>query len=224
MKNLFPLWAILAVSLLFSCKPAAKEEAEEPIPAADFNVMMVRHTVDSFDSWRPHYDAHDSVRMAYGLSTFGISRSSTDPNMVMVSLRSSDINRAKEFAALPDLKTVMDSAGVIGAPAIHYTHVVRFDSTTDSMKDRLMVIHRVKDYDAWLVVYDREGRKMRESHGLIDRALGRGIDDPNMVYLVFAVKDKEKAMARASSEELKNLMTEAGVEGQPDVFWYTSVD
>ena len=215
--------ALIAIVTFVSCKPAAKEEADEPIPASDSKLVLIKHAVDSFERWLPHYEAHDSVRMAYGLEHGLLGRGMDDPNMVLLVLNASDIDRAKEFIAMPELKSVMDTAGVMGAPQIDYVHMIRFDSTA-GLTDRLLISHRVKDFDAWLKVYDDEGRKVRASHGLVDRALGRGIDDPNMVYIAFGVTDMEKAKARSSSEELKGLMTEAGVEGPPEAFWYKVVD
>lgn len=222
MKKLFLPLAVLAIFFLVSCQPAVKEEAAmEPIPASDFNVLVVRHPVTDYAAWRPVYDAHDSVRTAYGMTHMTVARGVDDPNMVLVASRVSDIQKARDFAAMPELKTVMDSAGVSGPPTIQFMHSVRFDTTTNNTRDRVMVVTRVKDYDTFLKVYDNEGRKMRMEHGLVDRALGRDVDDPNVVYLVFAVTDKEKAMARFQSEDLKKIMMDSGVEGQPDFFWYT---
>lgn len=42
-----------------------------------------------------------------------------DPNLVTVVMDFSDVGKAKAFAASADLKTAMQSAGVVGTPAIH---------------------------------------------------------------------------------------------------------
>ena len=84
-----------------------------------------------------------------------------------------------------------------------------------------MVHHTVKDFDAWLKVFDSEGMEKRKSFGLTDRGLGRGIDDPNTVYVFFAVSDWKKVNDRLSSEELTNMMKEAGIEGAPAIVKYT---
>lgn len=196
----------------------------EPISNADFNVVLILHPVKDFDMWKPHYMAHDSVRQAYGMRHMTLGRGVDDPNMVLIALRADNVEKAKEFIMMPELKTVMDSAGVTGPPTFHYMHTVRFDTPTDTLKDRVIIWHRVKDFDTWLKVFDNEGRKTRMEHGLVDRGLARGIDDPNMVYIVFGVTDMEKAKTRSSSEELKGIMAEAGVEGPPEAFWYKVVD
>lgn len=216
------LAGIMVCLLVFtsSCKTEPKA-VETPIPSVDTKVMMIRHPVKDYNAWKPVYMAHDSVRQAYGLSPLSLGRGAEDANMVIVIERVTDMARAKEFMALPELKTTMDSAGVSGPPAIAFANVVRNDTTDIPQNDRVMITHRVKDFDAWLTVYDNEGRSVRAANGMLDRALARDADDPNTVYIVFAITDKEKAMARMQSDELKKTMTDAGVEGAPSFFYYT---
>jgi hypothetical protein len=101
--------------------------------------------------------------------------------------------------------------------------VIRDDNSPIEQKERLIVAHHVKDFDAWLKAFDGEGKEARASYGLLDRGLARGVDDPNMVYVLFAVTDIAKAKARSSSPELKKLMTDAGVDGPPTVSFYKLV-
>src|SRR5688572_304466 len=128
MKKFILAMAVFAFLFTLACKPAPKEEAMEPIPSADFNVVLVQHPVSDFALWKPHYMAHDSVRQAYGLRHISLGQGVDDPNMVIIALRADDVAKAKEFSMLPELKTVMDSAGVTGPPTIHYIQTVRFDS------------------------------------------------------------------------------------------------
>ena len=120
----------------------------------------------------------------------------------------------------PELKTAMDSASVTGPPTVEYVNTIRNDTTKTDIKDRILVKHKVKYFDAWLKVFDDEGMETRKSHGIVDRALARGMDDPNMVYIVFAASDWDNANARMNSEELKKIMTDAGVEGPPTFIKY----
>ena len=117
----------------------------------------------------------------------------------------------------------MQKGGVVGAPLIKYITVIRNDTTSIETKDRLMISHHVKDFDAWLKVFDSEGKESRATSGLIDRGSARGVDDPNTVYVLFAVTDLAKAKARSASPELKKLMTDAGVDGPPSADFYKLV-
>jgi quinol monooxygenase YgiN len=215
--------------LLFSCSSGNKETTEStetPVASTEplFKVLMVTHPVANFDAWKPVYLAHDSVRQAYGISKFVIGRGMEDSNMVVVIDKITDIAKAKEFSALPALKEAMASAGVTGEPVFNMANVIRNDDTQIDVKDRVMISHKVKDFDAWLKVFDAEGSATRAGFGIIDRGLARDIDDPNKVYIVFAISDMEKAKARMGSEELKKTMTDAGVEGSPQFNFYRLVD
>ena len=217
---------ILAAGVLLSClscTSGGKDQAAEetPIPAASYKAIMVQHPVASYAAWKPVYMAHDSMREAFGITRYVVGRGTVDTNMIFVVNKISDLAKAKEFAAHPDLKMAMEKAGVTGPPTFSYLDVIRDENSEIPQKERLMVSHRVKDFDAWLKVYDAEGRTKRAEYGLLDRVLARGADDPNMVYIVFAVTDAAKAKARTESEELKKLMTDAGVEGPPQAFFYT---
>jgi hypothetical protein len=117
----------------------------------------------------------------------------------------------------------MGKAGVTSKPTIQFFHVIRFDPEAKE-KQWVMITHKVKDFDAWVKVYDGEGTAKRASEGMADAVLARGIDDPNLVQIVFDIKDMAKAKAALFSEEKKKLMTSAGVEGKPVITFYKSMD
>lgn len=229
MKKTLTVFTAFAVCFLFSCnsvedKKTGKATTPATIPPASFKVVMIKHPVADFTVWKAAYDSHDSAQHAYGLTPYGLGRGIDDSNMVFAILKTEDVQKAKEFSALPDLKEVMQKAGVTGPPVFNYIDVVRDDDSKIEQKDRVMIILRVKNFDAWLRIYDDEGMNIRKENGFIDRGLGRGVGDPNMVYIIFAIIDVNKAKERISSAELKRLMTDAGVEGTPQTYFYKLVD
>ena len=217
MKPKVLVFLFVTFSFLISCNDSKEKMT---IPASSDKIMMVQHPVANFENWMAIYNAHDSVRKSNGLTGVGVGRGIDDPNQLVIYLRMDDVAKAKEMVGNPEMKNIMDSAGVVGEPIVEYINTLRNDTSKTDIKDRVLVKHKVKDFDAWLKVYDDEGMEKRKSFGIVDRALGRGLDDPNMVYIVFAISDWEKANARMSSEELKKLMTDAGVEGEPMFFKY----
>ena len=222
-KFLIPVMAASFAITLFSCNSSSDEKKEEKktgdstavVETKPFKLLVVQHKVADFAKWKAGYLAHDSMRTAYGLSQFRLGRGLDDSNLVIVINKMSDVQKAKEFAASPNLKDAMRKAGVISQPTISYIDLVRADTSMLAQQERIMVTHKVKDFDTWLKAYDAEGKATRASFGIVDRVLGRSTDDPNMVYLVFAITDMAKAKARFSSPELKKIMTDAGVEGPP---------
>lgn len=235
-KKSFVAVLILIFTVVFlSCKNDKTEKVESgeemPMDTAEdvavfepFKVIVIKHKVANYEKWRKEYDAHDSVREAHGISHFVIGRGMDDSNTIIVIDKMDDVMKAKEFSAMPSLKEAMKKAGVKGTPEFAYYDVIRNDDSKINIKNRLMVTHRVKDFDAWLKVYDAEGVTKRMEEGLIDRGMARSVDDPNMVTLVFAISDMEKAKALISSESQKKLMTEAGVEAAPQIFYYKMED
>ena len=234
-KILTPVLILVFTVAFLSCKnnKTEKAEPEKAMPKdtttavavfEPFKIIGIKHKVADYDKWRKEYDAHDSIRMAYGISHYMIGRGIDDANMIIVIDKIIDVPKAKEFSVLPDLKEKMKKAGVISKPEFTYYDVIRNDTTKIDQKDRLMVTHRVKDFDAWLKVYDAEGTAKRLEEGFIDRGLARSIDDPNMVAIVFAITDMKKAKENIKSEAKKKLMMDAGVVGAPDMFFYKIVE
>jgi hypothetical protein len=195
----------------------------EPPAFQPFTITLIQHKVKDFDKWLPQYEAHDSARKANGLTDVGVGRGLDNKNEVVITLKTDDIQKAKDFSASPGLKEAMQKGGVTGAPSISYITVIRDDNSTIEQKDRLLVSHHVKDFDTWLKAFDSEGKGTRAGYGLIDRGIARGIDDPNKVYVLFAVSDIAKAKARSGSPELKKLMTDAGVDGPPTITFFKLV-
>ncbi|MEO6133278.1 MAG: hypothetical protein ABIQ02_15655 [Saprospiraceae bacterium] len=216
---------LAASALVFFLACTAKVETKmDPIPAADMNVVAASFTVKDFDMWKKGYMSHDSMRTAYAMETLLLGQGVDNPNMVYLVNKTTDLQKSKSLFAMPEMKTMMDSSGMIGAPTIEYAHVIRLDTSMAANKMRLRVSHHVKDFDAWLKVYDAEGRAERAKYGLADRAMARGLEDRNMVYITFYVVDKDKAMARGSSPELKKLMMDAGVDSEPKMVLYNVVN
>jgi hypothetical protein len=210
--------ALIAMATLFLISCSSKKNAT--IPAADEIVAIVQHPVANYDNWKPFFDGDDSSRKAYGLTTIGIGRGIDDPNQVILFFRVTDTTKSSQFMNRPELKDLMQKAGVTAPPTLDVVHTIRNDTSKTDIQDRLLVKHKVKDFDAWLKVYDKEGMETRKDNGMIDRALARGTADPNMVYILFAISDWTKANARFQSDDLKKIMQDAGVEGAPTVVKY----
>lgn len=219
MKRFLFLLVVIIMVTWMACKPASKEEPVA-VPATIFQALVVKHHVKDYGKFKAVFAARDSMRVANGMFNIGVARGIEDSNTVAVINRVDDLAKVRAFTSSADLKTAMDSSGVDSQPTFDWINVVRNDSSHIAQNERLMVKHHVKDFAQWLKVYDKEGKDTRASFGLMDRALGRGMEDSNMVYVVFAVTDMDKAMARGKSEELKKLMDEAGVDSTPEMFAY----
>lgn len=219
-----PFFLAASAMVFFLACTAKVETKMDPISSADINVVSASFTVKDFDVWKKAYMSHDSMRMAYAMEPLLLGRGVDNPNMVYIVNKTTDVQKSKSLFAMPEMKAMMDSSGVTSAATVEYAHVIRLDTTNAANKMRLRVSHHVRDFDTWLKVYDGEGRAERAKYGMEDRALARGLDDPNMVYVTFYITDKDKAMARGSSPELKKLMTDAGVDSEPKMMMYKALN
>jgi len=196
---------------------------ETPAAPKIAGIVVVRHKVANYAKWKMGYDSHDSARTAAGLSNYLIARGlGKDSNMVAIVLKAQDMVRAKEFASSTDLKETMQKAGVIGMPTIDYDEFIWNDDSKIDQNMRLLVSHKVKSYAAWKQAFDGD-KAAREAVGLVDRGIVHASGYANDVSVVFAVNDLAKAKAFIASKELKDKMTDAGVEGVPTFFFYTIV-
>ncbi|MBS1532541.1 MAG: hypothetical protein JSU01_19715 [Bacteroidetes bacterium] len=228
---LIVLTAIIATAL-YSCggsstkksgdttanKDTTKKAATTAAATTPFDVVDVIHTVKDYAKWRPVFDADSVNRKAAGMQVVALGRNADSVNSILVAVMVPDIAKAKAFMADPKLKAAMDKGGVISKPDAQFYHMIRMSGGPS--KQWVVINHKVKDFNAWLKVFDGEGPAKRASEGYTDRALGRGIDDTTMVHLVFTVTDMAKAKAAIFSDDKKKLMESAGVIGKPDIRFY----
>jgi hypothetical protein len=80
--------------------------------------MLIRHTVADFNQWKPVYDAHQLARQEAGLKEEYLLRSIDNPNEVILLFTVQDLEKARAFAASPDLRETMGKAGVLDKPDI----------------------------------------------------------------------------------------------------------
>jgi len=242
MSNFFkPLFALSLSLVVFACNNSTDEKDDasamatdstsassttaSPAPASftPFDVVEITHTVKDYEKWRPFFDADSANRKAHGLGDIAVGRNISDSNKILIALKVSDTAKAMAFAADPKLKEAMDKAGVISKPEFTFFHVIRFNPDSKE-KQWVLVTHKVKDFDAWLKVFDAEGTASRAGDGLIDVVLARGVEDSNLVHLVFDISDMAKAKARMNDPAFKKLMTDAGVIGAPKIEFYNSAE
>lgn len=80
----------------------------------------------------------------------------------------------------------------------------------------LIVIHKVADYGRWLPYFEAH----RDAHldaGIVGYRLHRGVDDPNLIAILFFATDRVALRAFGESEDLRRTMELAGVLGQPEL-------
>ncbi len=237
MKKINLLIALSITLVIMSCNNGNKtttttaENADsatttvaEPIktgPSLPMNMLVIYHGIKDYSLWRPGFNNDSAARQASGLSFISLEKSSDKPNDIKMSFATPDMEKAKLFIIDPRLKEVMGKLGVISKPIANFYSIIRYNAEnqkTDGI--RVEIVHKVKDFDVWLKGYDAEGTATRAENGMNDLFLGQGVDDPNLVYVVFEVSDITKAKARLANPALKKIMVDAGVLGTPAITIY----
>jgi hypothetical protein len=188
-------------------------------PSLPFNALLIRHNVADYNKWKPLFDSDSLNRNAAGLSSMGVTRGIENQNEVEIPFMIADVQKAKAFTTNPKLKDIMQKGGVISEPNIKFIKVLRMTDVLQNHVEYLEISHKVKDFDVWLKAFDTEGPATRANDGLLDGVLARGIDDPNLVLLVFKITDLAKAKAALDKPARQKIMQEAGVIGKPEVYF-----
>jgi quinol monooxygenase YgiN len=82
---------------------------------------------------------------------------------------------------------------------------------------KVIVQHHVSDYDRWYPVFTDHGAIRRE-HGATGHAIHRGVEDPNTIVVVNEFSSLDGARAFLSDPSLKEAMSRAGVDSEPQVW------
>lgn len=80
----------------------------------------------------------------------------------------------------------------------------------------ILVKHTVKNFDAWKPVYDQHGAT-RKAAGCKGTYVFREADKPNTLFALLNWDTIENARKFATSENLRETMKKAGVEGTPEI-------
>ncbi len=81
-------------------------------------VVIVRHEVKDYTSWRKGFDADEPNRKAGGFKVWGVYADVSNPNVVSVIGEFPSASAADAFIKSPKLKETMEKAGVVGMPDV----------------------------------------------------------------------------------------------------------
>jgi len=185
-------------------------------PAATGNiVLVVSHHVADYAKWRPFFNRDEAFRLRAKLNVMNVFQEEADPNYVSIAMKVGDMDSARQFIASDRLKNVMTEAGVTDQPEIKfYEFVFQDDNAAASSDNRVFVVARVQDYNAWKQVFD-EREAMRKEKGISTVVIARNLDDPNEVAVALIAASMQTLKDHMSSQDVKDAMQRAGVISQP---------
>ena len=82
-----------------------------------------------------------------------------------------------------------------------------------------VVLHHVKDYQAWRQVYDSVAN-IQKAGGVIAESVYQGKGDPNTVLVLHRFATMDAAETFFANPELREAMQRGGVEGAPRIEFF----
>jgi heme-degrading monooxygenase HmoA len=82
--------------------------------------VLIIHKIEDYDKWRPVFDENMTNRKNNGSKEAHVFRNADNPNEIVILYEWDNLDNAKQFFESQDIKTKMQSAGVIGKPYIHF--------------------------------------------------------------------------------------------------------
>jgi sortase (surface protein transpeptidase) len=82
--------------------------------------LFVRHAVADYDIWKQGYDDAKSLQKEHGVLAESVYRDADDDSVVIVTHKFQDVESARAFINLDELKSGMQEAGVQGQPTFWF--------------------------------------------------------------------------------------------------------
>lgn len=79
---------------------------------------ILSHEVKDYADWKKGFDADETNRKSMGVNITGVFQDAEKPNFVTVISEVPSVEAIKGFLSNPDLKAIMEKAGVIGDPQV----------------------------------------------------------------------------------------------------------
>jgi quinol monooxygenase YgiN len=82
--------------------------------------ILIQEKVKDFVEWKKVFDSAAGFRSSHGGGTYQVFRDASDPNTITIINKWNSLENAQKFAHSPELKVIMENAGVMGAPTVHF--------------------------------------------------------------------------------------------------------
>ncbi len=184
--------------------------------------VLISYQIADWDQWKATFDAGEAKRADNGIVGHHINRAEGDPNSLSIYLAVGDADKAKAYAESDEVKALMQEAGVTSEPEVMWVKPVAESVIWDRELPAVIITHTVDDFGAWLTGYNSaEADAMREAGGIIGHAANQGIENPSLALVYHQAESFDTLRALVASDELRNVMKEAGVSSEPEFSYHT---
>lgn len=85
--------------------------------------VYVTHKVADFTKWKPYFDSDDDARKSFGVEVKKLFRAADNENDVHILFEAQNEHSAKQCIERPELKVLMEKAGVISEPVFKILNI-----------------------------------------------------------------------------------------------------
>ncbi|HET8934266.1 MAG TPA: hypothetical protein VFN67_12540 [Polyangiales bacterium] len=181
-----------------------------------YGAMLVQRVSD-YDAWRAAFEESRPQRQGAGFAAQGVMRGVNDPQLVVVWLAVTDVERAKQYFADKTIKSRLRAAGAVGPAEVGLSSNVaaQMEPGRTGLHAALVKlrIDDVATFKADFMAADAD----RESSGIVGYSLGQDVDDEHVMYVYLQSENPELLNAYVRAKRTKQAWRDAGVKGNPRV-------
>jgi quinol monooxygenase YgiN len=200
--------------------PPVAAPAAPPQPQMPPLSMVITHNLKDYAAWKPLFDSHEQARKDAGLVGHCVMKDVKKPKSISIWSAYADQAKVDAMLGSEDMKTKMKEAGVVGKPTVvPLKHVAMSPPGDKQPKFGAIIVHSVKDFDAWKTAFDSHDQ-VRKDAGITGYAVSQDPKDPNTVTVWLEAEEQAKLEEFMKNKDVKAKMKEAGVKGAPKATIY----
>ena len=182
--------------------------------------LVAEYLVKDFDHWLATFDSNQPMRVEAGFLGHHVNRAEEDPNRIALYLAATDLDKGNAFLSSPELREVMQDAGIVSPPEFNWMVPKRTDIVWEGELPSMIATHSVADFDAWFEGYNATD-ELRAANGIVGHAANQSLDDPLRVLVYHQAASFDTLRAFLALPELQAAMEAAGVTSEPEVQFCT---
>lgn len=183
--------------------------------------IFIRQKATDLKTFRETFLGQRENLKAHGFLAYSLHQDLNDPQIFILTLKCSDLDKGVSFVRSPEFMAAMDKAGA-RIPMVWYgldTDERKYSNQPKMTGGIVIAINQVRDYPFWLKCFKSEnhnhpGRKYQNSHYSIHHLPG----SPEVAIVVHEASDVSKAPSFMMSDPMNGEMEATGVIGLE--IWY----
>ena len=188
--------------------------------------IFIRQKATDLKSFRETFLGQKENLKVHGFLAYSLHQDLNDPQIFILTLKCSDLDKGVSFIRSPEFMAAMDKAGA-RIPMVWYgldTDGRKYTNQPKMTGGIVIAINQVRDYDFWLKCFKsenhkHEGRKYKNSNYSIHHLPG----NPAVAIVVHEASDVSKAPTFMISDPMNGEMEATGVIGL-EIWYGTNVE